>query len=286
MGKKENFLNNTLLGFAIKNILIATAVIIAFSAIMFVALNFYTKHGKTETVPALKGLLLNDAILMLERHNLKYEIIDSVFLRDKKLGTIIEQNPSAETTVKPGRSIYLIINSKAIRKIIIPDLRDISLRQAKAMASSMGINIENVEYVASEYKDLVIDVKFNGQSLLTGTAIPEGANIVLVAGSGYREYYEGGAPMLIGLNLSTAIDVLSSSSFRIGSINYDVQPNNNEELYIIIGQYPEAGEPTSDDASIDLWLSKDQAPRIRDNSNPIHSTKKGNKSDKDIEEFF
>ena len=112
MGKKDNFWNNNYLGYILKNILIATGLLMGLILATLLLINIYTNHGSSEKVPNLKGTTLEEARIMLKRHNLEAEIIDSVYLKDKKQGTIIEQNPAPNSIVKPGRPIYLIINSK------------------------------------------------------------------------------------------------------------------------------------------------------------------------------
>lgn len=288
MQKNSNFLNNTLLGYAVKNIFIAGLIMLAMVFLGLFLLNIYTKNGQSETVPELKGLSLEEAIAKIERHNLDYEIIDSVYVRDKKLGSVIEQNPAPSTIVKPGRSIYLIINSKAVRQIPLPDLRDLSLRQAEAMVKSLGINVSNVEYAPSEYKDLVLDVKYNGQSLLAGTKIPEGSSIVLVAGNGIGRLAEGVVPNLVGMDLNTALSVVSSTSYLTGGIIYDVPPSGNEYEYLVFRQSPAAGDSVASGTIIDIWLSKDPTQAKQDFVPPRQPQPKEEKKEKvnDIEEFF
>ena len=243
MGKRNDFLNNTYTGYALKNILIATGIVVGLILITLLIINIYTNHGHSEKVPNLRGITLEEATLMLDRHNLKGEIIDSVYLKDKKLGTIIEQNPAPNSIVKPGRSIYLIINSKSVRKITLPDVRDVSLRQAEAMIKSLGINIATVQYAPSEYRDLILDIKFKGQTLLPGSKIPEGSSVVLIAGDGYGgSTSSSGVPSLKGLDLAAATTIINASSFTVGGVIYDVTPNGDESKYIIYQQRPEPGD--------------------------------------------
>lgn len=101
---------------------------------------------------------------MLNNHGLYSVVIDSVFVRDKKLGTIIEQIPAVNSAVKTKRPIYLIINSRQVRQIPVPDVNDVSFRQADAMLKSNWQNVSSVEYSPSEYKDLVIAIKYRGQT--------------------------------------------------------------------------------------------------------------------------
>lgn len=287
MEKKNNFWNNTLFGFAVKNVLIAGFLIVAFTVISLLLLKIYTKHGQSETVPALKGLSLEEAVEMVDRHNLKYKIIDSVFVREKKLGSIIEQNPAPNTIVKPGRSIYLIINSKAVRQIPLPDLRDLSLRQAEAMVKSLGIRVANIEYAPSEYKDLILDAKYNGQSLPAGAKVPEGGSIVLVAGSGVGHLASGVVPNLVGLDILTATSLMSATSYMLGGVIYDVPPSGNEQDYKIFRQSPVAGDSIAPGTIIDIWLSKDPV-QAKEDFVPPRQPRREEKKEKvnDIEEFF
>lgn len=288
MENKTSFWDNTLFGFAIKNFFIAGIIVLVFTLFVMIFLRFYTHHGESETVPDIKNSTLEEASLMLDRHNLRYEIIDSVFVRDKKLGTIIEQNPAPNTIVKPKRTVYLIINSKAVRQLALPNLRDISLRQAEAVAKSLGIHVSDVQYAPSEYKDLVLDVKYKGQSLLPGSKIPEGSSIILVAGSGAGQLVDGLTPNLVGLDLTAATNLLESTDYLLGGVIYDEAPDNNESEYLIFRQNPATGEPIASGTIIDVWLSKDPIQANEEFVQPRQPAQKGEKKEKtkDIEEFF
>jgi len=186
------------------------------------------------------------------------QVIDSVFVRDKKLGTIIEQIPPVNSTVKRNRPIYLIINSRQVRKVPMPDVNDVSYRQADAMLKAIGLSVSSVEYSPSEYKDLVIAVKYRGQNIPAGARVPEGSSLVLVVGSGL-----GGesslVPNLKGLALEEAREEALADSMVIGAIDYDVEPNENENEYIIYRQRPAAGRSVPAGTRIDVWLSKDKS---------------------------
>lgn len=290
MGKKDNFWNNTYLGYILKNILIAGGIILGLVLAALLFIQLYTNHGESEKVPNLRGTTLEEARLMLDRHNLKGEIIDSVYLKDKKLGTVIEQNPVPGSIVKPGRPIYLIINSKSVRKITLPDVRDVSLRQAEAMIKSLGVNIATVQYASSEYKDLVLDIKYKGQTLLPGSKIPEGSSVVLIAGDGYGSSNASGVPSLKGLDLASATEIISAGTFLLGGITYDVAPNGDENQYIVYQQRPEPGEPVATGVAIDLFLSKDRSRLNEALPPPVRIKSQDEKQHKekveDIEEFF
>ena len=179
-------------------------------------------------------------------------------MRDKKLGTIIDQIPPANSTVKRNRPIYLIINSRSVRQVTLPEINDVSYRQADAMLQSIGLSVSNVEYAPSEFKDLVIDVKFHGRSITPGTRLPEGSTVVLVVGSGVGDT-QAIVPALKGKGLDEATQDISSASLVVGSVNFDVPVSGNEGDYIIYRQRPVAGTPLSAGSRIDIYLTKDKS---------------------------
>lgn len=254
----KKFWKESLGGFILKRILLAIAIFVTLAWITLIAIDYYTHHGEVETVPDLSGLYVEEAESMLQNHGLYAQVIDSVFVRGKKLGTIIEQIPAANSTVKSNRPIYLIINSKQVRKIPLPDVNDVSYRQADAMLKALGLNVSSVEYSPSEYKDLVIAVKFRGRSIVAGTRVPEGSSLVLVVGSGLGE--EGSiVPMIKGLSLEDGRQEALTGAMVIGATEYDVEPNGNEDQYVIYRQRPAAGKSVPAGTRIDVWLSKDKA---------------------------
>jgi len=254
----KKFWKESIGGFVLKRILLAIIIFVALVWLTLIGVDFYTHHGESEIVPDLRGLYVEEADLLLTNHGLYPQVIDSVFVRDKKLGTIIEQIPPVNSTVKRNRPIYLIINSRQVRKVPMPDVNDVSYRQADAMLKAIGLSVSSVEYSPSEYKDLVIAVKYRGQNIPAGARVPEGSSLVLVVGSGL-----GGesslVPNLKGLALEEAREEALADSMVIGAIDYDVEPNENENEYIIYRQRPAAGRSVPAGTRIDVWLSKDKS---------------------------
>jgi beta-lactam-binding protein with PASTA domain len=201
---------------------------------------------------------VEEAQILLTKQGLYAQVVDSVYVRDKRLGTIIDQIPAANSTVKRNRPIYLIINSRKVRQVTLPDVSDVSYRQADAMLQSIGMSVSSVEYAPSEYKDLVTEVKYHGRSILPGTLVPEGSSVVLVVGSGLGNA-EGAAPALKGMGIEEATKIVETSMFVIGSVEYDVTPSGNEADYIIYRQRPSAGSLLPAGSRIHIFLSKEKS---------------------------
>lgn len=253
----KEFWKESFAGFVLKKIILAVIIFVSLAWITLLCIDLYTHHGEFETVPDLKGLYIEEAELSLNNHGLYAQIIDSVYVRDKKLGTIIDQIPAANSTVKKNRPIYIIINSRQVHQVPLPDVSDVSYRQADAMLRSIGLSVGSVQYSPSEYKDLVIDVKYRGRSVLAGTRIPEGSSLVLIVGNGLGGD-QATAPSLKGLGLEAAKQEALNNSMVIGGIVFDIEPLGDEDQYVIYRQRPAAGKIITTGTRIDIWLSKDK----------------------------
>ena len=238
--------------------------IIAAIVILFVVgggvlwwINSYTQHGKTEVLPDLRGMYMEEAEAILRKTELYSNVVDSMYVSGKPLGTILEQIPPAGSTVKRNRPVYLIINSREVRKIPLPDVNDVSFRQADAMIKSVGLQVGSVQYVPSEYKNLVLSVTIDGETVSAGTRLPERTAVTLVVGRGLSEGESSYVPLLIGLTLDAARQKIASSSFVVGAIEYDVNSSGNAQEYFIYDQNPNDGVSLLKGSRIDIWLSKD-----------------------------
>lgn len=161
---------------------------IAACAIVWVAmlyLDVWTEHGKYVDVPQVKGLPYNEAVSKLDALGFNVELSDSVYDGATKPGTVLEQSPRVNARVKPNRTIYLTINAFSPKMVTVPNLSDMSLRQAQSILQGLGIRSVKVNTVLSEYKDLVLGAKFNGVTLHAGARIPTSATVTLDVGDGY-----------------------------------------------------------------------------------------------------
>lgn len=255
----KKFWKETFGGFILKNILIAVGIIVVLSWIALISVDYYTHHGESEVIPDLQGLYVEEANVILAKKGLYVQVIDSVYVRGKKLGTIIFQTPGANSNVKTNRAVYIIINSRNVHQVSIPEINDVSIRQADAMLKSLGISVASYEYAASEYKDLVIDIKYQGRSILPGTRIPEGSSLVLVVGNGLGQESDQSIPALKGKGLEEATLDLELGSFVLGTVEYDVPPTGNESEYFIYRQRPAAGTSMVAGTRVDIFLTTDQS---------------------------
>ena len=235
-------------------VLIVTVLIVG---ILF-GLRKYTKQDAVLTVPDVTGLSVEEAIPFIEKKGLRYKIVDSIRVETQLPGVILEQKPAAGSRVKQNRFLFLTINATSEEQIVFPDVKDFSQRQAVATLEASGIRVTSVEFMPSEYRDLVLGVRFRGKILSPGVRLPKNSSVVLVVGQGSM-MGEITVPSLHGMYLNEAIEAAHTNSLNIGNVHYDVTPFTSEEAkkYQIYRQSPITGSAASTGKNIEVWMTTD-----------------------------
>ena len=245
-------------------------------------LDSYTNHGQEIEVPDLSGMTEEEASELLGKSSLKCTVVDSVFMKGKKLGCIVEQTPVAHSKVKENRTIYLITNSSSVRKVALPDMKDNSLRQAESMINSIGLKVDSIEYKPYQFKDAVMGVKFGGKMVDAGARIPEGSGIVLLVGCG-DEREETVVPSFRSLTLSQAISKAHTVYMNIGEVHYDVEPKDetDKEKYFVYKQKPITSSVVEFGSTISLYLTKD--PTLLEDPEEVSHEEENSTSNESLE---
>ena len=169
------------------NIAAMILVVIALFFVVLKGLDLYTRHGESVVVPNVQGMTVDEAAKMFRNHGLVCQVSDSVYIKDKAAGIVLEINPAAGQKVKEGRTVYLTINTLDIPLREVPDVADnSSLRQAQAKLLAAGFKLTDIQLVSGE-QDWVYGVKYRGRSLQMGDKAPLGAALTLMVGNGHGE---------------------------------------------------------------------------------------------------
>ncbi len=166
-------------------LIVLTACGLVWAALVYI--DRWTEHGIYMEVPDVKGLSYDQAKVAISLAGMSCELSDSLYEASSKPGTVLEQSPKAKAKVKSTRTVYLTVNAFTPKMVTMPKLVDVSLRQAETALTGLGIKNIKVEYVPSEYKDLVLKAKFNGVELRYGSRIPVSATVTLEVGEGLSE---------------------------------------------------------------------------------------------------
>lgn len=204
----------------LKQLLILIGVIIVVLILINIWLKSYTNHGEYITVPDFSGLMHDEVSDYAEQRDLEAVIIDSIYDNSKTKGSVISQNPLPEALVKEGRKIYLTIVSLSAEMVRMPDLSDLTLRQAVATLETYGLRPGKLTYIPHIAVNAVLKQEYKGREILSGTLIEKGSRINLILGQGLRDE-KTQVPFLLGKSRDEAINILNAASLNIGAEFYE-----------------------------------------------------------------
>ena len=232
---------------------------------LVIYLRSYTQHGNEVIVPNITNMHITEAEIMLGAESLHVQVIDSTYSTKTPLGTIVEQNPSPGSHVKRGRTIYVIQNARMRRPVILPELRDLSLRQAEATAKTLGLIIGETIYQPSTFKNIILDVRVCDTSVVAGTRLEEGVAITLLVGKG-KGTQQVTVPHIVGKSIEDAKSWLFTNSLILGTVEYDTLPGENTDTqFLIYQQMPASGTIVVEGTSVNIKLSTDIEKTITTN---------------------
>lgn len=257
---------------------LAIAIAVGFALLFgtFGWMNIYTHHGEALPVPDFKGLTLQEAEQLAKDKKLLIEITDSVFLPDKKRGSVIAQSPNPDFKVKENRSIFLTMNAFYPERVQIPDLIGVSIRQADSYLQTFGLKVGKIKYVPDIGKNVVLKQNYKGKLIKPGTWIEKGSSIDLVLGKGETDE-KATVPNLIGMNYQAAIAELGNATLNIGAVVGDetVKSPKDSARATIWKQspMPHKDAQISLGATVDIWISLKKATEVTDTTATEESEK-------------
>jgi len=221
------------------------------------SLDVYTRHGDVFVVPDFYGKTVEQ---LTENHFDEFfelVVIDSVFDNTHDKGVILMQNPSVGSKVKQGRKVYLTVVAQMPEKTIMPNLKNLSLRQAMVTLEMNKLKVERLEYVDHFARNAVIDQLIDDETIEAGTEINTGTSIVLQVGKG-RMRVKAHLPLLIALKPEQVKRSLHYASLNLGKEYFlDGEDLNHARVYktqpdLLESQTIELGE------RIDVWYRSDE----------------------------
>ncbi len=169
----------------VAQVLAAMAIVAVIAFLFFHWITFVTNHGNEITVPNLAKLNEDQVEEKLNELDLDYEIIDTVDYNPNfpKL-TVVQQEPTAGSKVKGGRTIYLKLNASTFKMVALPDLIEKTYRQAVPTLKAVGLQEGTIRYIPYIGKDMVLEMWMNGKKIKPGTRVLKASKIDLVLGDG------------------------------------------------------------------------------------------------------
>lgn len=243
----------------IRNLVLAVLFVVLVVAGASIFLSIRTRHGKEVTVPDMTGLVVRDASSTAGAAGLRVQVTDSVYMKRMARGAVVSQLPKAGSKVKPGRKISLTINSQVPKKVTMPNLIHVSLRQAKAELAAKGLMLGKLNYVSDIATNNVLRQQYRGRDVEPGKQLYTGSTIDLVLGLNGSDAMTY-VPRLTGYKYLNAVDALHDNSLNVNGLVFDksVRSYADSVNAVVYSQRPEAtGYPTVMGTGVTLYLKLD-----------------------------
>ena len=220
-----------------------------------------TDHGESIEVPSFYKIHMDDLDEFVSEMDLKYEIIDSVYMDDWPKGTVCWQYPrptdSTGMHIKGGRTIQLSVVPETPQMIWMNCVKGKSKRMGQTILESIGIRTKITYKPSPIGPGYIMEHNFNDKPVdENGMLIPKGSRVDLVVSKGNT----GEAtplPSVVGLTIKEA--KLRFSSLQV-SMHIDCpECMTPEEIdnSVITRQSPVGGENVQVAAgtTVTLWSS-------------------------------
>ena len=155
---------------------------IVFLIVIMLLMRAFTRHGKEFEMPSFEGQQAQELTQRGRDEGFVFVVNDHLYENGKQPGTVLKQDPAPGEKVKRGRKVYLTVAAAEPPTIKMPELHDISLRQAQIILEAQGLVLDRVIEKPSPYENVVLDVLYRGHSIASGTQIKMGEKISLVVG--------------------------------------------------------------------------------------------------------
>ncbi len=264
MSSSENSILSFFKFFISKKFIINIVLAITFIFVVLFGTLFYlksfTNHGKQFFTPNFEGLTVAEAEQVAKNKKIKIKIIDSVFEAHGERGTIVDQTPTFNFMIKKGRTVFLTKKTIIPQKVSMPNLRNISLIQAKSEIVTHSLKIGKLDYRDSKYENLILEQIVDGKIIQPGTMIVSGTKIDLVVGRSKKDASITSVPNLIGLTKDDAALLAAEFFLNIGTAIYDESVITKQDTIsaMIWKHSPKKNWKADLGDDVDIWLTIDK----------------------------
>jgi serine/threonine-protein kinase len=203
--------------------------VLIFGASAYLTLTFIIKSEDTVVVPDLLGKNVVCVLELLTDLGLNTKVKGSEYSAEVPKNNVIFQEPEPGAEIKKGRDVRIII-SKGAKSILMPNLRGLSLRQARIILEENSLHRGEI---SSTYSDTIRKDEIIAQVPSQGTMITRGHGVDLLASMGIRpRVYK--MPDLIGLSFNTAVTMIENIDLVLGEIKTHF--HEGKPLHTVVAQ--------------------------------------------------
>ncbi len=235
--QKKGFFSNWI----VRNLLVALVIVAALIAGAVFFLDFVTQHNKELVVPDFSNMTVAEAEATAAQVGVRVEVTDSVYAKRMRKGAVRDQNPAPGTMVKEGRRILLTINAMNAKKVTMPDLVGLSMRQALAELQSRGLVLGRLIYVEDLATNNVLRQLKGNREVEPGKSVETETVIDLVVGLNPDTESTTYVPSVVGKKYLTALDAIHKQSLNVSGLKFDKTVKTYEDSLnaVVYKQEPE-----------------------------------------------
>ena len=265
MEKPQNILTRFRRNRLLWNLSLIAAIILAMAVAAHLVMQAGTRHGARRIVPDFSGTALDEARRIARANDLELHVNDSLFVPAYAGGIVLDQLPEGGVEVKPGRTVYITINSFRQKTVRVPYVAGRSLRQAKNMLEVAGLEIDELIYRPDLATNYVLE-EYCGEKPVTQTSRLEaeiGSGVTLYVGVRDGDSLTV-VPQVVGVPLAQAKGRLWELGLNVGRIDFDEGVNllNEKEARVFV-QTPSAEREANLGSRVDLRLTLDEKKLAR-----------------------
>lgn len=195
----------------------------------FNRLNKFTRHGEEFMVPDFVGMNYDD-VVETYGGDFTFILLDSIYVKNFPEGAVYQQNPAKDSKVKKGRNVYIIRTTIAPEIVAMPNLRNLSLRQAMVSLNLAGLKVEKLEFVNYFARNAVVEQKIKDVVVEPKEDVVKGTPVTLVVGLGHGDKTTN-LPDLIGVSINDVKNQINNASLNVG-MEIFIDDDDADNLYV------------------------------------------------------
>lgn len=230
---------------------LAILTLLVYGIVNGILMPWYTRHDTGISVPDVRGQLVEDAEAVLLDRELEVRRVVSQFVPSLPRNAVVEQDPKPNTVVKPGRRVYLRVNSGSVPMATVPSLRDMSLRQARSslLAEKLTLGAVLRDTIPSPYRNTV-----TRQDPPPGDSVTVGSAVDIWISSGLGSAVTT-VPEIVGVPLAEAEAMLRSA--RLQFVVFDDPDAGSADPNSVVRVIPPEGSEIPEGSEVRMFVAPD-----------------------------
>ncbi|MFE0509248.1 Stk1 family PASTA domain-containing Ser/Thr kinase [Streptomyces sp. NPDC058964] len=234
-------------------LLVVAGLLVLVGAILIGKWAFSGKNAADSTVPTpnFVGQSLTTAGNMADNVGLKITTSRKA-CDDQPKGKVCTQNPTANTTVKKGSTVKLVISTGA-PKLAVPDVKGLTFDKAEAQLKAKGFEVDKRTQVSDQTPNVVI-----AQDPPGDTELQKGSTVTLTVA---KAQAKSTVPDVIGQTCDAAKAQMTANNLVGNCVEVDTSDPN--QVGKVISTDPEANQKVDKNSTVQIQVGKAQQQKTQ-----------------------